>query len=59
MCDKGYAWNPSDCEFQCDNSCDIGEYLDYESCKCKKGWQINQLMNVMKILKKQVQLKLI
>ena len=32
--DKGCASNPSNCE--CDKSCDIGEYLDYESCKCRK-----------------------
>ena len=36
VCDKGYAWNPSNCECECDKSCDIGEYLDYENCKCKK-----------------------
>ena len=23
-------------ECECDKSCDIGEYLDYENCKCKK-----------------------
>ena len=33
VCDKGYAWNPSSCEWECDKSCDVGEYLDYESCK--------------------------
>ena len=27
--DKGYAWNPSNCECQCDKSCNVGEYLDY------------------------------
>ena len=36
LCDKGYAWNPSNCECECDKSCDIGEYLDYENCKCRK-----------------------
>ena len=35
-CDKGIIWNPSDCECECDRSCDIGEYLDYKSCKCRK-----------------------
>ena len=35
-CDKGYAWNPSNCVFECDISCDVGEYLDYENCKCRK-----------------------
>ena len=34
VCDKGFIWNPSNCE--CDKSCNIGEYLDYENCKCKK-----------------------
>ena len=34
VCDKGYIWNPSNCE--CDKSCDVGEYLDYENCKCRK-----------------------
>ena len=24
------------CECECDKSCDIGEYLDYSNCKCRK-----------------------
>ena len=36
VCDKGYAWNPSNCKCECDKSCDVGEYLDYENCKCRK-----------------------
>ena len=36
VCDKGYAWNPSNCECECDKSWDIGEYLDYQNCKCRK-----------------------
>ena len=36
VCDKGYIWNPSNCESECDKSCGFGEYLDYENCKCKK-----------------------
>ena len=36
VCDKGYIWNPSNCECECDKLCDFGEYLDYESCKCRK-----------------------
>ena len=35
-CDKGYIWNPSNCESKCDKSCNIGEYLDYKNCKCRK-----------------------
>ena len=36
ICDKGYIWNPSNCKCECDKSCDIGEYLDYSNCKCRK-----------------------
>ena len=36
MCVKGFIWNPSNCECKCDKSCDVGEYLDYKNCKCKK-----------------------
>ena len=36
VCDKGFIWNPSNCECEFDKSFDIGEYLDYENCKCKK-----------------------
>ena len=28
--------NPSNCECECDKSCDIGENLDYNNCKCRK-----------------------
>ena len=36
VCDKGFIWNPSNCECECDKSCDIGEYLHYSNCKCRK-----------------------
>ena len=36
VCDKGFKWNPINCESECDKSCDIGGYLDYENCKCRK-----------------------
>ena len=36
ICYKGYAWNASNCKCECDKSCDFGEYLDYENCKCRK-----------------------
>ena len=32
---KGFIWNPSNCECECDQSCDIGEFLDHKSCKCR------------------------
>ena len=36
ICDK-WSINPSNCECECDKSCDIGEYLlNHENCKCRK-----------------------
>ena len=36
ICDKGLICNPSNCECECDKFCDVGEYLYYENCKCRK-----------------------
>ena len=36
ICDKEFVWIPSNCECKCNKSCDVGEYLDYENCKCRK-----------------------
>ena len=36
ICDKGFIWNPSNCNCECDKSCDVVEYLDYKNCKCRK-----------------------
>ena len=36
MCDKGSIWNPSNCECECDKSCDTGEYLDYKNYRGRK-----------------------
>ena len=36
VCDKGFIWNPSNCECECDKSCDVGKYLHYENCNCRK-----------------------
>ena len=36
VCDKRYAWHPSNCECECDKSCNFGECLDYKNCKCRK-----------------------
>ena len=35
-CDRGFIWNPSNCGSEYDKSCDVGEYLDYKNCKCRK-----------------------
>ena len=34
-CTKGYTWNPSTCECQCDTWCKQGQYLDHKNCICK------------------------
>ena len=36
MWDKEFIWNPSNCECECNKSCDTGEYLDHKNCKCRK-----------------------
>ena len=36
MCDKGFIWSPSNCDCECDKSCDVGEYLDYETVSAGK-----------------------
>ena len=36
ICNKGFIWNLSHCEWECDKSCDVGKYLDYENSKCIK-----------------------
>ena len=37
LCDKGYIWNPITCACECDKFCDIGKYLDYKNCICRKS----------------------
>ena len=44
ICDKGFLWNRSNCECECDKTCDIGEYIDYENCKCSKKL-VDKLIN--------------
>ena len=31
LCDKGFIWNPSNCDCECDKSCSIGDiyYIGY------------------------------
>ena len=36
VCDKGYMWNPSTCSCECDKFCEVGQYLHYRSCVCRK-----------------------
>ena len=37
MCDKGFIWNPSNCECECDKTRDVGKYLYYGDCKCRNN----------------------
>ena len=30
---KGFNWSPSNCECECDKSCDVGKYLDYKNSR--------------------------
>ena len=36
ICDKGFIWNPSNFECECDKSFVVGEYLDNKNWKCRK-----------------------
>ena len=46
---------PTNCECESDKSCDVGKYLGYENCKCRKKLVdklIERKKNVPKMLKK-------
>ena len=34
-CAKGYTWNPSTCECQCNTWCKPSQYLDHKNCVCR------------------------
>ena len=42
VCDKKFIWNPSNCECKYDKSCNVGEYLDYKNCKCRKKLLVSE-----------------
>ena len=44
VCNKGFIWNPSNCECEYDKACDVGEYLDYENCNCRKKF-VDQIVD--------------
>ena len=35
-CNKEFSWNPSYYKFEYEKLYDVGEYLHYENCKCRK-----------------------
>ena len=35
ICNKGFIWNPSNCDLEYEESCYVREHLHYESCKCR------------------------
>ena len=36
VCDKGFIFNLSNCQCECDKSCNTSQYLDYSDCKSVK-----------------------
>ena len=58
VCDKGYIWNPSYCECECDKSCDVGKCLYYENCNGRKRLvhklveECNQIVEEVKMFDK-------
>ena len=50
--DKGFIWNPSNCKCECNKSCDVGEYLDYDDYKCRKKLVDKSVEKLLKILMK-------
>ena len=65
VCDRGYIWNPSNCECECDKSCDVREYLDYKNCKCRKKLgdklvkECNENIDEVKIVKMSIQINVV
>ena len=47
-CDKGFIWNPSNCECECDRLYDVGEHLNYKNLNAEKNQSINLLKSVLK-----------
>ena len=42
VCDKGFIWNPSNCECEYYKSSDFSKYLEYKICKYRE-WLVDQL----------------
>ena len=47
VCNEGFI-----CECECEKSCYVGEYLDYENCKCRKRLTDKLVEELLKILMK-------
>ena len=57
VCDKGYIWNPSTCTCDCNKYCEVGLYLDYDNCVCRKkliDYLIEQCTNIADIENKKI-----
>ena len=44
-CAKGYTWNPSTCEYQCDTWCKPGQYLEQKNCVCRLISECTSIIN--------------
>ena len=40
-------WNPSTFSFEFDKYCEIGQYLDYKNCVCRKTIIDNLIKNII------------
>ena len=52
-CDKGFIFNPSNCECECDKIRGINEYIDYSNCKCRNKLVDSLVEELLKILMRQ------
>ena len=44
VCNKEFIWNPTNCEWERDKACDVGECSGNENCKCRKKLELHQLI---------------
>ena len=43
-------WNPSTCTCDCNKYCEVGQYLDYDNCVCRKkliDYLIEECINIV------------
>ena len=57
VCDRGFVWNPINCECKGHKLCDNGGYLDYGNWKCRKTLAEECTENVEEIELAEITLK--
>ena len=58
VCDRGFVWNPINCECEGHKLCDNGGYLDYGNWKCRKTLAEECTENVEEIELAEITLKM-